>query len=580
MTSIREINKYLPTELHFKNSDAPLTKPKVNARLQSFAKKYPLQYSENIHKIGDLGEELAYLSGHNMGINDLHLSNHKEIKNFLDVQDKIISRLPEKEAKRHLISTFNKLQGMTLKNKNNGIVIQALSKARGNPSTATRVTGAVGFAVDMNSEPYPFLIKNSLSNGLSAHEQYASGGQARYAAVQAAVSTSEPGAMGKVLIANTEDLKVVMHDCGTTNGKLFSINDRDLIGRVEAKTNKVLDEQYLKSLKSKGVKNVVARTVETCRAKHGVCALCFGKNSTGQFHNTGHNIGIESSQSLAEKATQLVLSAKHNVAGKESSHIPSGFEATKILLNSTEKFKGKATVATTQGTVTKISKLPTGGYNMTIAGKDHYVIPGISPKVSVGHTVEEGDILTNGIASTKDILLHRGVVEARHYLSNALQKSTGGVIDKRNLEVISRGYLNLIKPKGLNGEHSLMTYDESIGDLKGSNIVNMKVGDRQIVKKFLAEPKLHYSIGHKITKDTISNLRKAGVKEISVSHSKPNYETIFKTYEQRPMNGKSIWQQINYRGIKKGLSQNVTSGDNENLSNIHSDRAQLLLGRL
>jgi hypothetical protein len=216
MSALTELNKLMPPDIKFRPSDEPLTKPKMNSKLSLFARKYPSMYARNIHKIRELGEELAYLGGHNIGPNDLTLSNEKHINNFINKEADRVNKMSPTAAKSHLINVFDRLQDMTMKNDNN-LLSQAKSKGRGNPATATRVTSGVVYAVDMNSEPYPFMIKNSLAKGLSSHEQFASGGQARFAAVQSAVSTAEPGAMGKTLVANTESIKIVEKDCGTRN---------------------------------------------------------------------------------------------------------------------------------------------------------------------------------------------------------------------------------------------------------------------------------------------------------------------------------------------------------------------------
>lgn len=579
MDAIAELNKLMPSDVQFSASDAPLTKPKINPKLALFARKHPDLYARNIHKIRELGEELAYLNGHNIGPKDFELKNKHAITQLLDKEESAIRKMKPEDAKKHLLNVFSKVEDMTMQNKNN-IISQALSKGRGNPESAARISGGVVYAVDMKSEPYPFIIKNSLASGLSSHEQYVSGGQARYAAVQSAVSTSEPGAMGKILIANSEDIKIDMKDCGTKNGILSDVNTNDPLGRYMAGSNILIDENKLKSLRASGLKRVKVRSPLTCESKHGVCAMCMGKNSEGNLPELGHNVGIESAQSMSEKATQLILSAKHNVGGKTSSHIPVGFQAAKILLNSTEKYKGKASVATTGGTVKSVSKLNTGGYNINISGVDHFTSPHVTPTVMAGSTVDRGAILTNGIASTRDIMENRGMLEARKYLSDELDKAHSGSIDKRNFEVISRGYLNLVKPTGDTENEALKTYDAFVPTLKGSHQVTMKTSDKQITKKYLAEPTLHFSPGKQITKNVANTLNRNGIGSVLVSHTPPSYQPVFKTYEQRPLFGKSMWQQINYRGIKKGLREGLLFGKKEDTNNIDSDRAKFALGIL
>ena len=581
MNSLTELNKLMPPDVQFSSVDKPLTKDKMNVKLRRFARSNPNLYAKNIHKIRELGEELAYVSGHNMGLNDLKLGNQKFIDKKLSSAAKKMEGMTPEFAKKHLINTFNSLQDDVMSNTGNNLVSQAISKGRGNPSQVTRTSAGVVYAVDMNSEPYPFMIKNSLSKGLRSHEQFASGGQSRFAAVQAAVSTSEPGAMGKVLIANTEGIRISEKDCGTTNGISINLSTNDALGRYEARSNKLIDQSYMERLKRSGKKTIIARSPITCKSKNGVCSMCMGKNEKGALPSIGHNVGIEASQSVSEKAVQLILSAKHNISGKSgNSSIPTGFKAAKIALNSTETYPGKATMASIGGVIQKVDKLHTGGYNIDIAGVDHHVSHHVSPKVRVGMRMDRGDMLTNGLASTKDMVNNRGILEARMHLTNELDKANNGSIDRRNLEVISRGYLGLVKPKSAPGFSDIRSFDSFVPTLEGTHVMNMKTRDKQITKKFLAEPALAYSPGRQITKNIANDLAKNGISDVKISHSALPYEAIFKTYEQQPLANNSIWQKMNYRGIKKGILDAFSFGDNEDTSNIRSDRAKFTLGTL
>ena len=581
MNPLTELNKLMPSDVQFTSVDKPLTKDKMNVKLRRFARSNPNMYAKNIHKIRELGEELAYVSGHNMGLGDLKLGNQKFIDKKLSIAAKKMESMSPELAKKHLINTFDSLQNDVMKNTDNNLVSQAISKGRGNPSQVARTSAGVVYAVDMNSEPYPFMIKNSLSKGLRSHEQFASGGQSRFASVQAAVSTSEPGAMGKVLIANTEGIRISENDCGTTNGISINLSTNDALGRYEARSNKLIDQSYMERLKRSGKKTIIARSPITCKSKNGVCSMCMGKNEKGSLPSVGHNVGIEASQSVSEKAVQLILSAKHNISGKSgNSSIPTGFKAAKIALNSTDTYPGKATMATIGGVVQGVDKLHTGGYNINVSGVDHIVSHSVSPKVRVGMSIDRGDMMTNGLASTKDMVNNRGILEARMHLTNELDKANNGSIDRRNLEVISRGYLGLVKPKSSAGFSDIRSFDAYVPTLEGTHMVNMKTRDNQITKKFLAEPALAYSPGRQITKNIANDLAKNGILDVKVSHSALPYEAIFKTYEQQPMASNSIWQKMNYRGIKKGILDALSFGDNEDTSKIRSDRAKFTLGIL
>ena len=578
MDTLNRINKYLPTDLHFTRKDLPLDKKTVNGKMLTYAKKYPDLYAKNIHHIGQLGEELAYEYGHHVGINDLTHNKKKEIRDFLDAEDRKLQGLSDEQKKSRLIDIFNKVKDKTMQIENNHLVDQGKSRGRGNPDTITRTLSSPVYTVDMNSEPFPFMIKNSLSSGYKSHELFATGSQARYAAVQAASSTSEPGAMGKILVANTEHLKICCKDCGSTNGIERSINE-SITGRYEARTNKLITKEYLSELKKRGKRTLIVRDPTTCQAKSGVCQMCYGVDARGQMPGMNSNIGIVAAQTIAEKSTQLVLSAKHNIGGKVKSAVPQGFEAQKILLNTPDYYRGKATVATTDGKVTGINSLQTGGWNVKIADQDHFVGAEVKPTIKVGDDVNKGDIISSGLASPKDLTHYAGVNQARKYVVDNLYKANGGDIDKRIFGVVAKGYIDLAKHKN-DKTNQLFSYDALASEADIPNASSVSVDNPSIVGKFLAQPFLHYSIGTKITRAMIKKMKSHGLTQIKVSHNPVGIEPVYKTYEQKPLANSSIWKKMNYRGIKKGLTSELLYNTGLDVDGIDSDRTKYTLGKL
>ena len=569
----------MPADLHFKEKDLPLDKKTVNKRMLEYAKKYPDLYSKNIHKIGQLGEELAYEYGHHIGINDLTHNKKKQIAAFLENEDKKLSKLSDEEKKKKLIDLFGKVRDMTMQIENNHLVDQGKSRGRGNPDTITRTIGAPVYTVDMNSEPFPFMIKNSIASGYRSHELFAAGSQARYAAVQAANSTSEPGAMGKILVANAENIKICCKDCGTKNGVERSIDDPSIVGRYQARTNRLITKEYLTQLKKQGKKTIIVRDPSTCEASEGVCQMCYGTNGQGNLPEIGHNVGIEAAQTIAEKSTQLVLSAKHNIGGKVKSAIPTGFEAQKILLNTPDYYRGKATVATTDGKVEAIEALDTGGWNVRIAGKDHFVGAEVKPMVKIGDQVNKGNIISSGLASPKDLVAYSGVHQARKYTVDKLYEANGGDIDKRVFGVISKAYLDLAKKKG-DVYHNLYSYDGLIKNIDEPNTTTISTKSKTMIGKFLAEPFLHFSPGTKITDYMAKKMREHKIDTIKVSHNPLPVIPVYKTYEQKPLANSSVWQKMNYRGIKKGLTGELLYEPETDFDKVKSDRTKYTFNRL
>jgi len=333
-------------------------------------------------------------------------------------------------------------------------------------------------------------------------------------------------------------------------------------------------------MKKKHKMRILVRSATTCRAKKGVCSMCYGNTTSGKMPSVGHNVGIEAAQTVSEKATQLILSAKHNVEGKTESSIPTGFEAQKILLNPTERYKGKSTLASTEGKVDSITKLPVGGFNVSIAGVDHHINHDVSPMIKPGQMVKRGQKISTGLSSTRDIMHNSGILEARNYLATELHKANGGKIDKRNFEVIARGYLNLVKNKGDVSNETLYDFDSHTQGIKPPHTKKIKVSSPQITNKFLVDPFETFSPGARVTDNMVKKAKTFGVKELNVSHSPMSYEPVFKTYEMKPQSSGSLWQKINFRGINKAIKNDLLFGGRTDLKNMQSDRAKYSVGKL
>jgi hypothetical protein len=108
----------------------------------------------------------------------------------------------------------------------------------------------------------------------------------------------------------------------------------------------------------------------------------------------------------------------------------------------------------------------------------------------------------------------------------------------------------------------------------------MSVKDNQILNKYLAEPFLHYSKGTKITKEIQRELIEHHISSIKVSHNPPAITAVYKTYEQKPLTNTSIWEKMNYRGIKKGLSEDLLYNQGTDLEKMKNNRAKYTLGVL
>ena len=174
---------------------------------------------------------------------------------------------------------------------------------------------------------------------------------------------------------------------------------------------------------------------------------------------------------------------------------------------------------------------------------------------------------------------HSGVNQARKYVVDKLYEANGGDIDKRVFGTVAKGYLDLARNKNDN-MHQLYSYDALVSQTELPYTVKMSPTNNQILNKYLAEPFLHYSVGTKVTREIQQKLKQHNVKTISVSHNPPSIVPVYKTYEQKPLTNTSVWERLNYRGIKKGLSEELLYNKDTDLNKMQNNRAKYTLGVL
>jgi DNA-directed RNA polymerase subunit beta' len=78
------------------------------------------------------------------------------------------------------------------------------------------------------------------------------------------------------------------------------------------KTGTLLDEADVKHIESVGVDKVLIRSVLTCISRHGICAMCYGRDlARGRMVNNGEATGVIAAQSIGEPGTQLTMRTFH-----------------------------------------------------------------------------------------------------------------------------------------------------------------------------------------------------------------------------------------------------------------------------
>jgi len=576
------LNSLMPKDIQF-DPNKPIDKKTYTNKLKKFAEKYPELYKERIHKITALAEKMAYYLGANVGTKDLKVAEKEVEKHIRKIEKEFNKAKTDAQKKKILVKAFNEAQ-KNIKNiddDDNEMLTQLKSSARGKPAQLARMSWAPFYAVGMDQTPKPIMIKNNFIKGLNTQEYFAVASQGRFSAVQTANATSEPGEFGKVLVANTDDQVITMHDCGTKNGICMSPMDHHIVGRYEAGTNRLIDERYWKELKNKKVKCVRVRSPITCEAPRGICAMCYGLKSNGRLPAIGEEVGIEAAQSVGEPLIQMVLSTKHSVGAKDGDDNQlQGMEGFKIVVNSPTNFKQKAAVAPVSGRVIRIDKAPQGGYFVYINSDKTkvYVQEDKKLKVKQGDFVYKGQELSTGVVSVKDKLEHQGVGAARRQEADLLHQtflnSTGKDLNKKHFEVIARGHLSLAKDN--DGE----LYDVNAALKNYPNYKKKVMVGPDIVGKYLGESVDVFLKGTLIDDYILNMLKLHGVRFVYVTDQKPPVKPVYKTLVMRPNFNRNLFAKLNYRYLQKAITDEVKRGKGFKTDEIVSGREKHTSHRL
>ena len=356
----------------------------------------------------------------------------------------------------------------------NPVFMMATSGARGSISQVKQLGGMRGLMSDPSGRILEIPVKASLKEGLTVLEYFISTHGARKGLADTALRTADSGYLTRRLVDVAQDVIVREEDCGTPSGItvydigvgkeiIEPIYDR-IIGRRAAEDIKdpekprtkliardeEIDEEKAHQIIGAGIKTVKIRSVLTCQAKIGVCAMCYGRNlATGRKVDIGEAVGIIAAQSIGEPGTQLTLRTFHT-GGVATEDIITGLPRVEEIFEA-RKPKGKATISTVTGTVHITEEKGKRVMVVTDAhGEAHeFDVPyNTRSYVQEGATVTAGDPLNEGSLDPHEILEYKGENALQQYLVQEVQKvyrSQGVDINDKHIETIVRSMLRKVK---------------------------------------------------------------------------------------------------------------------------------------
>lgn len=561
--------------------NGPLTKSKIQDILVELAKKSPGLYPDVVTKLKRLGDEVATLDGISVGLDDVAPDYKKRNDLLAPFAQRIRDSRSNGDKEKVLLEAQNSMLNYTKAHPGTmGEMVR--SGGRGNAPQLMKIIGAPVLARDEHDKIVPWLIGRSYSEGLKPSDAWVAGNEARINAIKSNISVVEPGDLAKILINNMNDQLITMPDCGTTNGIAMDAKDPHIIDRYLARASTsppvAAGTLLTPQLASRMTGNLIVRSPMTCQAPHGICQKCQGLDPSGTVHVIGTNVGVRAAQAMSEPLTQFSLNAKHG--GRIDTGGPTvkqleGIKGVRQALEIPKSFLHKATLAEHTGEVTKIENAPQGGRYVWIGDTRHYAGPDLEVLAKIGHKVEAGDTLTDGVPKPDEVVHHKGLGEGRRYLADVLHsvyRRAGADIDKRHVETLAKSVLNHVYvtdvPEGQ--DHGFVRGDiinyNRYRDALGKDQRTLKLHDA--MGETLATDALHFTAGTRVTQSVHDALAKQGIHDIRVATAPPIVEPLMRPATRTPLLSPDWMSRLAHRYLKESLMTGAQRGD---VADVHGN---------
>ena len=386
----------------------------------------------------------------------------------------------------------------------NPINMMANSGARGSINQIRQLAGMRGLMANTSGRTIEIPIKANFREGLNILEYFISSRGARKGLADTALRTAESGYLTRRLVDVSQEVIIREEDCGTTHGiTVCDIRDgNELIEKLQDRLpgrftchdvfhpetgelligeGEMIDHDMAKKIVDAGVEKLEIRSVLGCKAKHGVCAKCYGSNlATGGLVNIGEAVGIIAAQSIGEPGTQLTMRTFHT-GGVAGNDITQGLPKVEELFEA-RKPKNLAILSEISGEV-RIEEIKKTRHVIvfnkeTGEEKDYPISYGSRLRVQEGQMVNVGDEITEGSVNPHDILKVKSAVDVQAYLIHEVQrvyKMQGVDINDKHIEIVVRQMMKKVKIED-NGDTDLLL--GSLVDMVDFETANEKIRER------------------------------------------------------------------------------------------------------
>ena len=344
----------------------------------------------------------------------------------------------------------------------NPIYMMADSGARGSKDQMRQLAGMRGLMAKPSGEIIETPITANFREGLSVLQYFISTHGARKGLADTALKTANSGYLTRRLADVAQDCIILQDDCGTMmgveveplmeGGEVIQRLSERVLGRTALEdildpfTDKVLvkageeiDEAAVDLIENAGITSAKIRSVLTCKAEHGVCAGCYGRDlAYGKKVEIGQAIGILAAQSIGEPGTQLTMRTFH-IGGTASRRVEQADIRARV--EGTIKFIDLDVVKNADNKYVVMNRRGGEFAIVSESGRERErfpVIYGAHLDINDGDTVEAGDLLANWDPFTTPILSEvNGTVKFGDLaLGKTLQEKVDPVTGKSSRTVI------------------------------------------------------------------------------------------------------------------------------------------------
>jgi DNA-directed RNA polymerase subunit beta' len=379
----------------------------------------------------------------------------------------------------------------------NPIFIMANSGARGSNQQIRQLAGMRGLMAKPDGSIIEQPIKANFREGLTVLQYFVSTHGARKGLADTALKTASSGYLTRRLVDVAQDTIVVIRDCGTTDsvemtalvegGEEIEPLANRILGRVAAedildpisnevlvKQNTEINEDLCDKIVSAGLDAVRIRSVLTCEAPRGICALCYGRDlGRGHLVNLGEAVGVIAAQSIGEPGTQLTMRTFHiggAASGRaEQSSLEARYQGVLKLENAnlTKRRDGTSVVMSRKAEVLVID--PNDGRER----ERHGLVYGARLKIAEGAEVKPGALIAEWDPFTIPILSEvAGRVEWLDINDQTMEERTDERTGFAEREIIQA------KDRSSDLRPRIVVYGES-GQTK---VYNLPIGVRVVVE--------------------------------------------------------------------------------------------------